>query len=179
MISIEGAPKKSQTTTEFTEQKTESHFTTLIVYLRLEGMSKTVQFLPCFHRQHCQPLNHVAQDPPSSLALSTSQDEAPTAPLGNLFQCLTILSVRNFTVTSNVIVPFQLETVPFILSLSPQAPFSLFPDCSSDTYEMQPCKEQYPEDNYGKESVDLEGKQKNKLKKISVPSVYLYTQLLL
>lgn len=166
MISIEGAPKKSQTTIEFTEQKTESHFTTLIDYLRLKGMSETVQFLPPFHRQHCQPLNHIAQDPPSSLALSTSQDEAPTAPLGNLFQCLTILSVQNFTVTSNVIVPFQLETFPFILSLSPQAPFSLFPDCSSDTYEMQPCKSSTLKTIMGKSQwIQRESKKnKNKIK---------------
>ena len=56
---------------------------------------------------------------PSNLALNASRDEASTASLGNLFQHLTTLSVKNSLLVSNLSLPsFSLIPVALVLPLS-------------------------------------------------------------
>jgi len=53
---------------------------------------------------------------PSNLALNTSREGASTAPLGNLFQCLTTLIVKKFFLISNLNLPsFSLKPLPLAL----------------------------------------------------------------
>ena len=53
---------------------------------------------------------------PSKLALNTSREGAATAALDKLFQCLTILMVKNFFLISNLnLPPFSLELFPLVL----------------------------------------------------------------
>ncbi|KAK4827794.1 hypothetical protein QYF61_021747 [Mycteria americana] len=55
---------------------------------------------------------------PSNLALNNSRDGASTTSLGNLFQCLTTLIVKNFFPISNLNLPsFSLKPLPLVLSL--------------------------------------------------------------
>ena len=55
---------------------------------------------------------------PSSLALNTSREGASTTSLGNLFQFLTTLTVKNFFLISNINLPsFSSKLLPPILSL--------------------------------------------------------------
>jgi len=55
---------------------------------------------------------------PSNLALSTSREQASTTFLGNLFQCLATLKVKNFFLLPNQnLPPFSLKLLPFVLSL--------------------------------------------------------------
>ena len=55
---------------------------------------------------------------PSSLALNAYREGASTASLGNLFQCLTTLAVKNFFLVSSLNLPFScLKLFPPILSL--------------------------------------------------------------
>ena len=55
---------------------------------------------------------------PSSLALNASRKGAFTTSLGNLFQCLTTLTVKNFFLTSSLNLPFSsLKPFPLVLSL--------------------------------------------------------------
>ena len=56
----------------------------------------------------------------SSLALNACRDGASTASLGNLFQCVTTLCVRNFLLISNHNLPSPtLKPFPLVLSLFP------------------------------------------------------------
>jgi len=56
----------------------------------------------------------------SSLALNASRDGASTASLGNLFQCVTTLWVKNFLLISNLNLPcLSLKPFPLVLSLFP------------------------------------------------------------
>jgi len=52
----------------------------------------------------CRVANHQTRLPsaPSSLALNASRDGASTASLGNLFQCVTTLWVKNFLLISSL-----------------------------------------------------------------------------
>ena len=54
---------------------------------------------------------------PSNLALIASTDGAPTASLGNLCQSLTVISVNNFCLISNLNFP-SFRSKPFLLVLS-------------------------------------------------------------
>ena len=55
---------------------------------------------------------------PSNLALNTSMEGAATTYLGNLFQCLTILIVKNFFLISNLNLPsVSLKPLSLVLSL--------------------------------------------------------------
>jgi len=55
----------------------------------------------------------------SSLALNASRAGASTASLGNLFQCVTTLCVKNFLLISNLNLPCpSLKLFPLVLSLS-------------------------------------------------------------
>ena len=55
---------------------------------------------------------------PSNLALSTAREGAATASLGNLGQCLTTLTGKNFFLMSNLHLPsFSLQPFPLVLSL--------------------------------------------------------------
>lgn len=63
------------------------------------------------------PVDQVVQTP-SNLPLITSRDGAFTAPLRNLFQCLTSLTVKNFSLTSNLFLPsFGLKPLSLVLRL--------------------------------------------------------------
>jgi len=54
---------------------------------------------------------------PSSLALNTAREGAPTAALGSLLQCLTTLAVKDFFLISDLNLPsFSLK--PLLLALS-------------------------------------------------------------
>ena len=66
-------------------------------------------------------VNHQTRLPraTSSLALNASRDGASTTSLGNLFQCNTILRVKNFLLISNLNPPcLSLRPSPLVLSLS-------------------------------------------------------------
>ena len=55
---------------------------------------------------------------PSSLALNASRKGASTTSLGNLFQCLTTLTVNNFFLVSSPNLPFSsLKPFPLVLLL--------------------------------------------------------------
>jgi len=55
---------------------------------------------------------------PSNLILNTPREGVSTASLGNLFQCLTTLMVKNFFLVSHLNLPsFSLEQFPVVLSL--------------------------------------------------------------
>ena len=54
----------------------------------------------------------------SNLALNTSREGASTTSLGNLFQCLTILKVKNFSFVVDLnLLCFSLKPLFFVLSL--------------------------------------------------------------
>jgi len=74
---------------------------------------------PC-HGQGHLPLDQVAQSPIQP-GLEHSQGGASTAPLGNLFQCLTTLVVKNFFLISNLNLPsFNLKPLtPCPITTSP------------------------------------------------------------
>jgi len=55
---------------------------------------------------------------PSNLALNTAREGAATASLGNLFQSLTTLTVKNFFLISHLNLPsFSSKPFPLVLSL--------------------------------------------------------------
>jgi len=55
---------------------------------------------------------------PANPALNTAREGAATASLGNLFQCFTTLTVKNFFFVSNLNLPsFSLKPLPLVLSL--------------------------------------------------------------
>jgi len=68
----------------------------------------------------CSVANHQTRLPraTSSLALNASRDGASTASLGNLFQCVTTLWVKNFLLISNLNLSC-LSLKPFPLVLPP------------------------------------------------------------
>ena len=69
----------------------------------------------------CRVVNQQARLPTatSSLALNASRDGASTASLGNMFQCLTTLWVKNFLLISKLNLPcLGLKPFPLVLSLS-------------------------------------------------------------
>jgi len=54
----------------------------------------------------------------SNLTLNTANHGASTNSLGNLFQCLTILTVKKFFLMSNLdLLSFSLKLLPFVLPL--------------------------------------------------------------
>jgi len=69
----------------------------------------------------CRVTNHQTRLPraTSSMALNASRDGASTASLGNLFQCVTTLCVKNVLLISNLNLPcLSLKPFPLVLSLS-------------------------------------------------------------
>jgi len=69
----------------------------------------------------CRVANHQTRLPraTSSLALNASGDGASTTSLGNLFQCVTTICVKNFLLISNLNLPYlSLKLFPLVLSLS-------------------------------------------------------------
>lgn len=74
--------------------------TRIIEWCMLEGMLKIIYFQTPWHGQGQQPLDWLLKSP-SSLTFSTSRNGASRASLVSLFQCLTILIVKNFFLTSN------------------------------------------------------------------------------
>lgn len=86
-------------------------------WLRLEGILKVMQFQ--FLAVGCLPPIRSGPRIPCNLSLSIFRVRAPTTSLGNLFQCLTSLWVKNFFLTPNVNFPsFSLKPFPLALSLS-------------------------------------------------------------
>jgi len=68
----------------------------------------------------CRVANHQTRLPraTSSQALNGSRDGASTTSLGNLFQCVTTLCVKNFLPISNLNLPcLSLKPFPLVLSL--------------------------------------------------------------
>jgi len=66
----------------------------------------------------CRVANHQTRLPraTSSLALNASRDGASTTSLGNLFQCVTTLCVKNFLLISNLNLPcLSLKPFPLVL----------------------------------------------------------------
>jgi len=69
----------------------------------------------------CRVANHQTRLPraTANLALSASRDGASTSYLGNLFQCVNTLCVKNFFLISNLNLPcLSLKPFPLVLSLS-------------------------------------------------------------
>jgi len=55
---------------------------------------------------------------PSNLTSNTSREGASTAAVGNLFQCLTTLRIKNFFIICDLNLPyFSLQPFPLVLSL--------------------------------------------------------------
>ena len=73
----------------------------------------------------------------SSLALNASRDGASTTYLGNLFQCITTLCVKNFLLISNLNLPSQFKTIPpYPITFHPRKqPFLLLFICSLQVLE--------------------------------------------
>ena len=72
------------------------------------------------HPATCRVANHQTRLPraTSSLALNASRYGASTASLGNLFQCVITLWVKNFFLTSNLNLPCpSLKPFPLVLPL--------------------------------------------------------------
>ncbi|KAK4810670.1 hypothetical protein QYF61_007470 [Mycteria americana] len=70
---------------------------------------------------------------PSNLTLNVSRDGASTTSLGNLFQCLTTLIVKNFFLKSSLNLP-SLSLKPLLLVLSQQALLKILEGC----YKVSP-----------------------------------------
>ena len=71
-----------------------------------------IEFQPPYYIQGHQPAAQAAQSP-SSLALNVSRNGASTTTLSNLFQCLTILTIKDFFLIIQSKSPhFQCETAP-------------------------------------------------------------------
>ena len=92
----------------------------IIELFEMEGTLKghLVQ-LPCNEQEHLQQIRLLRG--PSSLTLSVSRDRASTTSLGNLFQCLTTLIIKNFFLTSSLNLPsFNYETIsPYCITADP------------------------------------------------------------
>ena len=92
--------------------------TRIIEWCMLEGMLKIIYFQTPWHGQGQQPLDWLLKSP-SSLTFSTSRNGASRASLVSLFQCLTILIVKNFFLASNFNWPsFSLKFLLLVLSSS-------------------------------------------------------------
>ena len=73
---------------------------------------------------------------PSNLAWNVSRDGASTTSLGNLCQCLTTLTVKNFFLISSLHLPsFSLK--PFLLVLAQQALLKAAAQCPVMLYGLQ------------------------------------------
>jgi len=88
----------------------------IIQSLELEGtLEDHLLQLPCNEQGHLQ-LKQVLRAL-VSLILSVSRDGASTTSLGNLCQCLTMFTVKNFFFLSNLFLPsFSLKSFPLVLS---------------------------------------------------------------
>ena len=73
----------------------------------------------------------------SSLTLNASRDGASTTSLGNLFQCITTLCVKNFLLISNLNLLSQFKTIPSCpITINPcKQPYSLLFICSLQVLE--------------------------------------------
>jgi len=76
---------------------------------------------PCSEQGHLTRLLRV----PSILTLNVSRDGASTTFLGNLFQCFTVLMVKNLFLISSLNLP-SLSLKPLLLVLSLQALLKIF-----------------------------------------------------
>ena len=64
-----------------------------------------IEFQPPCYVQGRQPPHQAAQS--HSLALNASRDGESTTSLGNLFQCVTTLCVKNFLLKPNLNLPIS------------------------------------------------------------------------
>lgn len=127
--------------------------TRIIEWCMLEGMLKIIYFQTPWHGQGQQPLDWLLKSP-SSLTFSTSRNGASRASLVSLFQCLTILIVKNFFLISNPNLPsFHWKLLSLVLPLhslikSPslaflQAPFEYWKATVSSLWSLlQPVQSQ-------------------------------------
>lgn len=78
----------------------------IVEWICLEG---TINYhvVPTLGQRHLRT-DQFAQNPNQPLASNSCRDVASTASLGNLFQCLTTLIIKNFFVTYNLNLLFQL-----------------------------------------------------------------------
>jgi len=82
------------------------------------GLKRTTMIIEFQLPAVCTFANHQTRLPraTSSLALNASRDEASTASLGNLFQCISTLCVKNFLLISNLNLPcLSLKPFPLVL----------------------------------------------------------------
>lgn len=62
-------------------------------------------------------LQRLSSPNPPAMGLNPSRDGASTSPLGNLFLCFTILTIKNFFFISNLNLPsFSSKVLPLVLS---------------------------------------------------------------
>jgi len=107
----------------------------IIVSLALEGTSEShLVHFPCNDQGH----HSLIRLPKalSRLALNVSRGGASTTSLGNLFQCLTTLTVEDFFLMSNLNLPF-LPLKPFPLILSPDLAKESVPFFSVAPFQTQ------------------------------------------
>ena len=77
-----------------------------------------IKFQPPCYVQGRQPLDQAAQSHIQPGLECSQGDGASTASLGNLFQCVTILCVKNFLLTPNLNLPcLSLRPFPLVLLL--------------------------------------------------------------
>ncbi|CAN0052273.1 unnamed protein product [Bubo scandiacus] len=89
----------------------------MVKWFGLEETLKIIWFQPPCHGQGHLPLDQVLKAL-SNLALNTAREGAATASLGNLCQCLTTVTVKNFFLISNLdLISFSLKLLPLVLSL--------------------------------------------------------------
>jgi len=84
------------------------------------GLKRTTMIIEFEPPAMCRVANHQTRLPraTSSLALNASRDGASTTSLGNLFQCITTLCVKNLFLTSNLNLPcLSLKSFSLVLSI--------------------------------------------------------------
>ncbi|KAK4814468.1 hypothetical protein QYF61_018986 [Mycteria americana] len=81
---------------------------------------------------------------PSNLTLNVSRDGASTTSLGNLFQCLTTLMVKNFFLKSSLNLP-SLSLKPLLLVLSQQALLKTLEGCYKVSLQPSLLQAQQPQ----------------------------------
>ena len=83
-------------------------------YIEWPGLKRITTIIWFQPPATCRVTNHQTRLPraTSSLALNASRDGASTASLGNLFQCVTTLWVKNFLLIANLNLPSYFKTIP-------------------------------------------------------------------
>ncbi|KAK4833105.1 LOW QUALITY PROTEIN: hypothetical protein QYF61_027771 [Mycteria americana] len=97
---------------------------------------------------YCNPLaragTSLTRSAPSNLTSNVSRDGASTTSLGNLFQCLTTLIVKNFFLKSSLNLP-SLSLKPLLLVLSQQALLKILEGCYKVSLEPSLLQAEQPQ----------------------------------